>query len=511
MRKNKDTSRITIPHSIKLFTKLKNFIYENKIILTGIVIIIISLFVYHYNPFSLQEVQNITISISILIILLWVTEIIPMPVSSLLPIILFPAFELAKIQDICKNYGDPIIFLFMGGFFLAIAIEKWNLHKRIALSILNFCGYQSNQILLGFMLSTAFISMWLSNTATTLMMYPIASSIISVLSLHNSESRLRPFTISLMLSIAYASNIGGLATIIGTPPNTAFVAFVREQFNIQISFFEWFKICGPIALLLLFILYIIFTKILYPAKFENSDEAKNFLKDEQNALGQWTMGEKRVTAIFILMAGAWIFKDLINSISPFQVNDTSIALFGALLLFSISSCTNESIKKISEQTNTFRKSRLLNWDDTNKLSWGILIMFGGGLSLAKQLEACGILKVIGTFLSSNLTDNIYILIIVVACISIFLSEVMSNIAQVIVLSPIICSVSVAMGASPLILGIPMCLAASCAGMLPMGTPPNAIVYASNKIPLKHMIRSGFVLNIISIIVISIIIFLYFRV
>lgn len=438
----------------------------------------------------------------------WIAEIIPMPVTSLTPLMLFPLFGIASIQNVSTSYADPIIFLFMGGFFLAIAIEKWNLHKRIALHIINFCGYQSSRILLGFMLSTFFISMWISNTATTLMMYPIALSIIHFLNVKNSDTRNNNLSIALLLSIAYASNIGGLSTIIGTPPNSAFVAFAKDQYDIQISFINWMLLCTPISFILLIILFLLFNYILFPFKFEKSEESKIFLKSQLKNLGAWSAGEKRVLLIFILMATLWITKDLIVKITSLNISDTSIALLGTFLLFILPSDKSKVIREFDIDETVPRTGRLLNWEDTHKMSWGILLMFGGGLALAKQLENCGLLDSLGKSLSQFAPDNLFLLILLVSTISIFLSEIMSNIAQVIVLSPVICSISVSMGLSPLILGIPMCLAASCASMLPMGTPPNAIVYGSGKIPLIKMLNAGLILNIVSILIISLFCYIF---
>lgn len=479
----------------------------NKTVIIPLLIFSILLFHFAFNPFHIEIKALKVISVGLLMISLWILELIPMPVVALLPLIIFPLWGIESIQDTAKNYADPIIFLFMGGFFIALAIEKWNLHKRIALNILKKSGSNGNQILLGFMVSTFVISMWLSNTATTMMMFPIALSIINVMSHSYSESKLQNFSISLMLSIAYASNIGGLSTIIGTPPNTAYVGFMNDHMQTSISFLQWMLLCFPIAIIILLALYFAFTKFLFPNHIKHHTETELFIHSQLNKLGKWSSAEKRVFAVFIITVFLWITKDLWVKTTGLELNDTIIAMIAAVALFAIpAGMQHDSPKEISvteeEQANSI--VNLLEWKDTRNMAWGILLLFGGGLALAKSLENAGVMRMIGEGISVYAPDNLFFLILLVTTISIFLSEVLSNIAQVIVMAPILTSIAVAMNIPPILVGLPMTLAASCAGMLPMGTPPNAIVYASGKIPLKKMLKAGFVLNIISILVISVV-------
>ncbi len=479
--------------------------WNTNYLLTSLILVILSLHQY-FNPFHIDWMALKVIHVGILMISLWILEVMPMPVVALLPLIIFPLWKINSIQETAKNYADPIIFLFMGGFFIALAIEKWNLHQRIALNILKKSGSNGDQVLFGFMLSTFLVSMWISNTATTMMMFPIALSIIKVMSHTYSETKLRNFSISLMLSIAYASNIGGLATIIGTPPNTAYVGYMNDTMHAEISFLQWVLICFPIAILILLALYFAFTKFLFPNHIKHHAETESFIQTQLSKLGSWSGAEKRVFAIFLATAFLWITKDLIIKLTNLPLNDTIIALFAGIALFAIPAgvkSTNQDSSPDFEDESSPSVVNLLEWKDTKNMAWGILLLFGGGLALAKELENAGVMKMIGNGISAYAPDNRFLLILLVATVSIFLSEVMSNIAQVIVMAPILTSVAVAMHISPVILGIPMTLAASCAGMLPMGTPPNAIVYASGKIPLKRMLKAGFVLNLISIIIISI--------
>jgi sodium-dependent dicarboxylate transporter 2/3/5 len=441
---------------------------------------------------------NLVLAISALMISWWILDALPLPVVALLPIILFPLFEISPIKEVTKSYSDSIIFLFMGGFFLGIAIEKWNLHKRIALGIINITGTNGNSIILGFILATGFLSMWLSNTATTMMMFPIAMSVIHVIqSNHQSQHNIKNFSLTLMLSIAYASNFA-LGTIIGTPPNVAYVNYISDKFNYNIGFTDWMVVFTPLTIVLLFMLYWVLVKWLYPNNIKHSEKGNQFIKEELNKLGPLSAPEKRVSVVFIVTVLLWVFKDLINTIQKqFVLDDTIIAMMAAVTLFIVPS------GKMVENKNT----QLLEWPDTKKMAWGILILFGGGIALAKALEDAKLIEQFGNFLAAYSTENTLLMIFIVTTASIFLSEVMSNVAQVIVMAPVISSLAISLHIDPLLLGIPMTLGASCASMLPMGTPPNAIVFASGYIKMKDMIKAGFVLNIICIIIITI--FCYF--
>jgi len=471
----------------------KWFEYNKKEIalITGVLLFLVFVIV---NPFSLATKPNLVLSIAVLMISWWVLDALPLPVVALLPIILFPIFNISSIKDVTKSYSDSIIYLFMGGFFLGIAIEKWNLHKRIALGIINITGTNGNRIVLGFILATGFLSMWLSNTATTMMMFPIAMSVIHVIEVNQqSGHNIRNFSLTLMLSIAYASNFA-LGTIIGTPPNVAYVNYISDKFNYNIGFTDWMIVFTPLTIVLLFMLYWVLVKWLYPNNIKHSEKGNHFIKEEIEKLGPLSTPEKRVSIVFIITVLLWIFKDLINSFQKLVVlDDTVIAMMAAVSLFIVPS------GNIIEE----KKTQLLDWPDTKKMAWGILILFGGGIALAKALEDAKLMEQFGNFLASYSTGNTLIMIFIVTTASVFLSEVMSNVAQVIVMAPVISSLAISLHIDPLILGIPMTLGASCASMLPMGTPPNAIVFASGHIKMKDMIKTGFVLNWICIILITV--------
>lgn len=448
---------------------------------------------YLLNPFSLEAGASKVVSVALLMILWWVTEAMPMPVVALLPIILFPMLGISDIKEATKPYADPIIFLFMGGFMLGLAIEKWNLHKRIALNIINITGTSGDKIVLGFILATGLLSMWLSNTATTMMMFPIAFSVIGVISQQESNPKnIAAFSLTIMLAIAYASNIGGIATIIGTPPNVAYVGYFNKHYGIELDFLSWMLLCTPLSIILLFCLYVVMVKWMYPNHIKQSDNAGEYVKNELNALGKMTKTEKRVLIVFITTASMWIFRSLINKLLPFlKLDDTIIALLCAVTLHIVNAGEDGEKKYVP----------ILQWHDTRKMAWGILLLFGGGISLANGLENAGLIEKLGIWLS-QFSSNIFLLVLFVTITSIFISEVMSNVAQVIVFAPVVSSMADALHINPLLLGIPMALAASVAGMFPMGTPPNAIVFASGKIKFFDMVKVGFVMNIIGIILIT---------
>jgi sodium-dependent dicarboxylate transporter 2/3/5 len=310
---------------------------------------------------------------------------------------------------------------------------------------------------------------------------------------HKGEGNLSHFSLTIMLAIAYASNIGGIATIIGTPPNVAYVGYIEKTYStIHVNFINWMLICTPLAILLLISLYLVMVKWLFPNKIRSDDATKQFIRNELFQLGPMAAAEKRVLTIFAGTALLWITRGIINdSQSLIKLDDTIIAVMCAVALFICPSGVQGSAED-NGSTNS-----ILEWSDTSKMAWGILLLFGGGISLASALEHAGLIQQLGQWLA-KFAGNGFMLVFVVCFVSLFISEVMSNVAQVIVFAPVVSSLADAVGMNPLLLGIPMTLAASCAGMLPMGTPPNAIVFASGHIRLRQMTKAGFVMNIISV-------------
>lgn len=454
--------------------------------------VIIAFLLYYVNPFGVDDKAAKVLAVAGLMITWWVSDALPMPVVALLPLILFPLLKVRTLKETAAPYANEVIFLFMGGFMLGLAIEKWNLHRRIALNIVRMTGTSGNRIVLGFILATGLLSMWLSNTATTMMMFPIALSVIHVMKENdNGQGNIPNFSLTIMLAIAYASNLGGIATILGTPPNFAYVGHIKEKLGYEIGFAEWMSLCMPLSIILLICLYWVMVKWLFPNRIKSDPATKKLIHDEVKRLGKWAVAEKRVLIIFICTALLWILRQPINELqSLFDLDDTMIAVMCAVSLFIC-----PSGKK--EVTN----DALLEWSDTSKMAWGILLLFGGGISLASALENAGLIQHLGEWMA-QFSGNGFLLVVVVCIVTIFLSELMSNVAQVIVFAPVVTSLALALDMNPLLLGIPMTLSASCASMLPMGTPPNAIVFASGYIRLRQMTKAGFVMNIVAVLLIS---------
>ncbi|HVF82261.1 MAG TPA: DASS family sodium-coupled anion symporter [Flavisolibacter sp.] len=459
--------------------------------LQALICAVIAIAFFLINPFGVKPEAAKVIALAMLMITLWVTEALPMPVTALLPLIFFPLLGVSSMDNTVASYANPVIYLFLGGFLIALAIEKCNLHQRIALNIVKFAGTSGNRIILGFIIATGLISTWLSNTATTMMMLPIAVSVIDVMKKGtgetNNEKGMANFSLCLMLSIALASNLA-IGTIIGTPPNVAYAAYIKKHLGQEVSFVKWMYLCMPLSILLMFILYWVMVKWLYPNNIKKNKATDDLIHEKVNRLGKISVAEKRVLIIFICTATLWITKDLINQLNWIKLDDTIIALLGGLSFFFL-------------RTGGKKDEPLLLWEDTRKLAWGILLLFGGGIALADALEKAGLIQQVGTWLLP-LAYSQLVLIFLVTFVSLFLSEVMSNVAQVIVFAPVVTGLAEAAGMHPFMLGIPMTLAASCASMLPMGTPPNAIAFSSGYIRLKDMTRVGFVMNIISVILIT---------
>lgn len=461
------------------------------------------------NPPGLNPEAWKVLAVAAFMLIWWVTEAVPLAVAALLPLVLLPLLavqpinargypagigEALDIGDVSPAYASPIVFLFMGGFMIALAMERWGLHRRIALNIVKLTGTNADGILLGFMLATAALSMWISNTATTVLMLPIALSVINLL-LDDQEDiedkGMRNFALSMMLGIAYAANIGGTATIIGTPPNVVFAGIMEEQFGVQVSFAQWMIFGLPFALLLLGLTFFFIVKVLHPNRLGEFEGAQEIIAREVKRLGPISRGEIRTLAVFLLTALLWIFRVPVSKLLPEGVDfsDAGIAMFATVLLF---------IVPVDFRKNQF----VLSWRDTEKLPWGILLLFGGGLSLAAALNDTGLIKLIGDQFSS-MEEASFLIILGLAAVSLFLTEIMSNVALVVVFLPVVGAIALGADLNLLQVCIPVTLAASCAFMLPMSTPPNAIVFASGHLKVSQMVRAGLILNIITILMVGV--------
>ena len=427
----------------------------------------------------------------------WATEAIPVPVTALLPLALFPLLDVVSFKEAALPYANPNIYLFLGGFMLALAIERSGLHKRMALRMIIASGSNGSKLIGGFMLVAALISMFVMNTSTTLMLLPIGLAVCSVVSTTIpgiSISETKFFDTALMLGIAYAATIGGMSTLVGTAPNIVFSAFMLETYNVEISMSDWMTLGVPLAAIMLLSAWVVLTKFVFPTSFVTTNETKTHLKEMLTDLGPLTKDEIKISIIFALTALAWITRSVLDNYEMFSgLTDAGIAIISAILLFIIPSSTH--------------KDELLNWEKSNELPWGLLILFGGGLSIAAQINSSGLGIWIGEGLSVLGAVPPIFLILAVAALIIFLTEITSNVATTSTFLPVFGAVAAGIGILPVSLTVPVCLAASCAFMLPVATPPNAIVYGSGKFTIATMMKAGFVLNIIGIVIVTL--FAYF--
>lgn len=420
----------------------------------------------------------------------WITEAIPLAATALLPIALFPLSGGMNIQDTTSPYGHPYIFLYLGGFMLAIAIEKCSLHKRMALNIIRFVGTNVVLIILGFMLATAFLSMWISNTASAVMLLPVGMAIVSQLkdNPHTIENENIIFGKALMLAIAYSASIGGISTLIGTPPNLVMAGIIKETYGVAISFSQWFAFAAPLSLLMLLICWYYLTHIAFRFEQKSFPGGKAEIAKGIQSLGKMSREEKIVSLVFFLTAAAWITKSfLLAKLIP-AIDDTIIAIVGGLTLFLLPSDKP--------------RSAILTWQDTQSVPWGIILLFGGGLSLAAGFEQSGLSNWIGQQFEALGTIPLLLLILIIVAAINFLTEITSNLATTAMMLPVLVSVAASAGVHPYFLIVGATIAASCAFMLPVATPPNAVVFGSGYITIEEMVKAGFWLNIISIVIIT---------
>ncbi len=429
-----------------------------------------------------------TTAVALLMAVFWITEALPLYVTALIPIILFPVLKISTMHQTTAPFGHPLIFLFLGGFLLAEGIQKWGLHKRIALKIIKFIGVSPKKIIAGFMLASAFLSMWISNTATALMMLPIGLSVISVIKSSGGleEKDYRNFSVALLLSIAYACSIGGITTLIGTPPNALMSAFMLETYHVEIGFAKWMLIGLPFTIISLPITYLLLTRVIFKLNIQINFN-KSIIENEIKIIGKISREERTVQLVFLITALLWIVRPFLSKYI-YGISDSGIAILGAFVLFIIPST---------------KGSAILEWKDSKRIYWGILILFGGGLSLAQGIKNSGLSEWIANTVLGSGEIPLTLMIILLTTAIIFLTELTSNTATTAAFLPIIASIGVGMGINPLQFVVPATIAASCAFMLPVATPPNAIIFSSNEVTIKDMTRAGILLNIIFVVVIVI--------
>lgn len=463
-----------------------------------ILFLIILLFV---DPNLIAPGATKVMAVGVLMITWWITDAVPNPVAALVPLILFPALGVMNMNESAAPYANPSVFLFMGGFMIALALEKHRLHERIAINLIRLTGTSGNGIILGFTLATGMISMWISNTATALMMLPIGVSVVELLRRSNTSGTLskgeRNFAVGLMLTIGYSASLGGMATIIGTPPNVVFVAAAKQFYNQDISFFRWMIIGIPLSLTTMFACYWMITRVLFPNKLPKIEGSDLLIANKLKELGSMRKEEKLTLMIFGLTSFFWIFQQGLNSLFGKDIfNDTNIAVTGGVLMFLV---------PINFKNDEF----LISWDDTKRLPWGILILFGGGICLAKGMESTGIIAAIGNSIKNLEGMNVWTMVFILTLVSVVMTEFLSNVAQVTIFVPVVFGIASGLNMDPYTLALPVTFAASCGFMFPISTPPNAIVFSSGHIKMKDMIKAGFFLDLVCLLIIFLLSVVFF--
>ncbi|MCY7790758.1 SLC13 family permease [Bacillus haynesii] len=446
-----------------------------------------------FFPEGLSYEGRMVLATTLWVAVWWITEAVPIPAASLLPIVLLPLTGALEGAAVTSSYGDPIVFLFLGGFLIALAMERWNLHKRIALNIISVVGTSTSRIVLGFMAATGFLSMWVSNTAAVMMMLPIGTAIIHQVSAVMKSERKdlageeAKFSKALIFSIGYAGTIGGLGTLIGTPPNIILAANIKKLYGVEVSFGGWMAFAVPVVVILLVAVWLYLTKVAHPIKMKELPGGKELILEEKRKLGKMSFEETMVLLVFGFAAFMWVTRTFLWDDKIPGIDDTMIAIFAASLLFLVPSLN--------------KGGRVLDWSVSKDLPWGILLLFGGGLALATGFKETGLAEWIGGRLTVLDGFNFVVIVVISATLVLFLTEITSNTATATMILPVLASLALALNVHPYALMVPAAMAANCAFMLPVGTPPNAIIFASGKLKISEMVRTGFIINIFTLILI----------
>lgn len=444
------------------------------------------------TPDGMSDAAWSTAAVALLMAIWWITEAVPVAVTALLPLALFAPVGAGSIADASAPYANPIIYLFLGGFLLALAIERWGLHRRIALGILSLVGSRGDRIVGGFLFGTASLSMWLSNTATSVMMLPIAMSVLALLEDDDLDARgseHEELPKAVLLGLAYGASIGGIATLVGTPPNAMLAGFLAETYGVELGFGRWMLFGLPLSLLMQVVAWLLLTKVCLRVGEEVPGAAQR-IRSQRRALGSWSTGERRVAWVFGLTAGAWILRPQLQRMLNLDLSDTGIAMIAAIALFLV-----------PVQRKGAKITFLMSWRRAERVPWGVLLLFGGGLSLADRINSTGL----GSWIGDRLVDfgslPSWALLLIVVSTVVFLTELTSNAATTATFLPVLAAVAVSVGESPMLFVIPAAIGASCAFMMPVATPPNAIVYGSGRITIPEMSRVGMWLNLLAIVLI----------
>ncbi|EPX78777.1 SLC13 family permease [Salipiger mucosus] len=435
-------------------------------------------------PAGMPETAWHLVAVTAWMVVWWLSEAIPLPATALLPIVLLPILGIQPIDDVTPRYGNDLIFLFLGGFILAGGMQKWGLHRRIALFIVRAIGSTPSRIVMGFMLATAFLSMWISNTATAVMMYAVGVSVIEFIDDRIEDKKLvHNFGVALMLAIAYSASIGGVGTLIGTPPNALMAGILSDSYDVEIGFMQWMLLGVPVVLVMLPLAYIVLTRLAFPMSGLELGSVRSVIDDEYKQLGRMDRGEIIVAVVFGAAAFFWITRSFLG----LPIDDSGIAMTAAVLLFALPVGRSQGF--------------VLDWSVARSLPWGVLMLFGGGLALAGAFDSTGLAQWIGDQVASLEGINLWMLIFVVAGAIIVLTEITSNTASTATFLPILGAVAVGLGVAVPWLTVPVALGASMAFMMPVATPPNAIVFSYERMTLSDMVRAGILLNICSAVVV----------
>jgi sodium-dependent dicarboxylate transporter 2/3/5 len=433
----------------------------------------------------------------------WTTEAVPIPVTSLLPLVLFPALGVSSPTAAAAPYADPIVFLFLGGFLLALAIERWGLHQRVALAVLSYAGDDAARLLFAFMAATAGISMWVSNTATAMMMLPIGTAVVAELAalsggdvdrrdasaVEPGTAESSPFATGLMLGIAYAASIGGVATLVGTPPNAILAGVARTTLGVQIGFAEWMLFALPLSILFLVCAWAVLLRV-YPPETRKLPDSTAVIDARRDALGAMSRGERRTLAVFALVVAGWVLRPFVVEPYAPAISDSVVAVAGAVLLFVV-------------PVNLRRGEFLLSWDAAERVPWGILLLFGSGFSIAAAFRSSGLDGWVASALLGLRGVDFLVVVLAVATVVVFLTEVTSNSATASLFLPVTASLAVSLAVSPLALMVVVAVSASFAFMLPVATPPNAVVFGSGYVTIPEMVRAGIVLNVVGVVILTV--------
>ena len=450
------------------------------------------------NPSDLSTEGKFTAAIFLLMGVWWATEAMPLYATALLPLIFFPLLGIDPIGIVSKEYMNKVQFLFAGGFMIGIAMQKWNLHKRIALNILKFSGLKAKNIVAAFMLTSAILSMWVMNTSTAIMLLPIGISVIGVINETVKDILPREsknFQFSLLLGIAYSASLGGISTPIGTSPNGYLIQYANDNFNQDIGFISWLAIGLPVTLVMIPIVWFILTSLIFPINFKASPETSEKLKQMLKDLGRMTNEQKKVAVIFSITAFCWIFRKVLDDLPGLDfLEDAVIAMIGGISLFFVSSSS--------------KNEYLLNWEDLQeKFPWGLIFLFGGGMALAYEVNSTGLAFWLANLIPSDI-NPIFVMALIIFIV-LLLTELTSNLTTTITFMPVIASVGLNLDINPLLVTLPLTIVASCAFMLPVATPPNSIIFASNLVPVQQMVRAGIFINLISFVYILLLSIFYY--